>query len=446
MKSIKTLTAATLAAATILSLGACGSSTGGSGSAATSSDEKTEIIVWTWDLTIPDAAKLFEKKYPNIKVKVTNVGDSVETRSALSNALQAGSGAPDVVHMEYHAVPQYALADALEDITADTEGYGDVYQEGTWNNVHLGDKVYGLPIDSGPLALFYNKATFDKAGVTEPPNTWDEYYEAAKKIHALGPDYYIATNTGSSNDWSTGFMALLWQGQARPYTVDGENVTIDFTGDENTKKVLDFWQKMIDEGLINTKIAGWSDDWNRGLADGTIASLTIGSWMPNNLLNGAAAASGNFRVATMPQWNEGENYNGMDGGSAFSIVKGTKKRDAAWKFIDFVCHSREGIQNRMYNGAFPADKESLTDETFLKGNDTLLTYFGGQEYNKVLAEAANQKFSEFQYPPFSGQAQAIYGDYAGNAFQRKVTLDQAMADYQKALVDYGNQQGFSVNK
>ncbi len=47
------------------------------------------------------------------------------------------------------------------------------------------------------------------------------------------------------------------------------------------KKYIDFQQKLIDEDLIDTKTANWSDDWNRELNDGTIASLTIGGWMPS---------------------------------------------------------------------------------------------------------------------------------------------------------------------
>ena len=57
--------------------------------------------------------------------------------------------------------------------------------------------------------------------------------------------------------------------------VDGEKITIDMTNDAGMKKYIDFQQKLIDEDLIDTKTANWSDDWNRELNDGTIASLTI---------------------------------------------------------------------------------------------------------------------------------------------------------------------------
>ena len=46
--------------------------------------------------------------------------------------------------------------------------------------------VYGLPMDSGPMALFYNKKVFDKYKIAVP-TTWDEYVEAARKLHKADP-------------------------------------------------------------------------------------------------------------------------------------------------------------------------------------------------------------------------------------------------------------------
>lgn len=57
---------------------------------------------------------------------------------------------------------------------------------------------------------------------------------------------------------------------------------------------------MIDDDLIDTKTAGWSDDWNKSLNDGSIASLLTGAWMPYNLLSGAPDGEGKWRVAQMP--------------------------------------------------------------------------------------------------------------------------------------------------
>ena len=51
---------------------------------------------------------------------------------------------------------------------------------------------------------------------------------------------------------------------------------------------------------MDTKTPNWSDDWNRELNDSTLASLTIGAWMPINLMTGAPDQAGDWRVAQLP--------------------------------------------------------------------------------------------------------------------------------------------------
>ena len=441
----RTMIALAAGAAMLVGSAACGSKNEGSAGSLGTADEPVELSVWGWEPTLKQATAAFEKKYPNIKVKLTNVGTAVETITSLNNAISAGSGAPDVAQFEYHALPQFALGGSLADLKdMGAKDYADFYTPGTWSQVNINGGIYGLPMDSGPMALFYNKAVFDKAGVTEAPKTWDEYYEAAKKIKALGDGHYITADTGSEGSY-TMLAGLIWAAGGRPYEIkDAENVSITLASDPAVKTVADFWQKLIDEDLIDTTINSWSDEWNRGLGDGTIASLNYGAWMSANLLTSAPAASGNFRVATIPQWNPDKPSNGESGGSTLAILGSSKQQAAAWKYIDFVNHERAGIDARVDNGAFPADLETLKSDSFLKGSDALTEYFGGQAYNKVLAQAASEVEAGFSYMPFSAHAMSIYGDNLGPAYRKSVTLEQALANFQKALTDYGKGQGFTV--
>lgn len=64
------------------------------------------------------------------------------------------------------------------------------------------------------------------------------------------------------------------------------------TKDEGMQRYIQFVQKLIDEDLVDAKTPNWSDDWNRELNDGTLASLTIGAWMPINLMTGAPDQAG----------------------------------------------------------------------------------------------------------------------------------------------------------
>ena len=172
------------------------------------------------------------------------------------------------------------------------------------------------------------------------------------------------------------------------------------TNDAGMKKYIDFQQKLIDEDLIDTKTANWSDDWNRELNDGTIASLTIGGWMPVNLMNGAPDQAGNWRVAQLPQWNEGDEVSAEDGGSALAVVSQSKQQAAAYKFVEYLTHG-EGAQTMADTGTFPSLKSILTSKSFTdpntEANKKVNDYFGGQNVNQVLSEAAQRKVSKFAY-------------------------------------------------
>lgn len=204
-----------LLCAAALSLTACGSSDDDTASDKSVSGgdlrsalkEGGSITVWAWEPTLKTVVKDFEKKYPKVKVKLVNAGTNDAQYTALQNALQAGSGVPDVAQIEYYAVGQFALGKSLEDLS----GYGaaeykDDYSPGPWNAVTEEDAVYALPMDSGPMALFYNKKVLDKYQIAIP-TTWDEYLEAARALHAADPKAYITNDTGDP-----GFMtSLIWQ-------------------------------------------------------------------------------------------------------------------------------------------------------------------------------------------------------------------------------------------
>ena len=434
------------AVAVLSSVAACGSTSAGDSGSTGSSDKKIELTVWSWDSTLPRTVKGFEAKNPNIKVKVTNAGTNKDEYNALSNAIEAGSGAPDIAQIEYYALPEYVIRGHLENLSdLGASDFKDFYTPGTWSSVNINDGVYALPMDSGPMAWFYNKGVFDKAGVDPTQvRTWDDFYEAAKKIRAV--DSYITSDSGDAGF----FDSMTWLAGATPFETskDGGTVTINLTGDKNVKTFTDFWQKMIDEDLIDTKTVGWTDDWNKGLDDGSIASLLTGAWMPYNLLSGAPNGDGKWRIAQMPT-ADGSETNSENGGSSLAVLASTKKADAAYQFIEYANHG-DGVATRVAGGAFPADKASMESDSF-KNTTTVknadgedVDYFGGQKYNEVLAQAAENVSSDYQFLPYEVKARTIFGDYLGKSYTGDQKLTDGIAAWQKALQDYGKDQGFTV--
>ncbi|MDT3727271.1 extracellular solute-binding protein [Streptomyces sp. DSM 41972] len=434
-----------IALVTSLALGAtaCGGSDDGAGTEPVSAediqaalDKGGTVTVWSWEPTLKTVAADFQKKHPKVKINLVSERSGDKHYTALSNAISAGKGVPDVAQLEYFSIGQYSLTEGLTDLS----GFGAAklaskYTPGPWNAVTEGDKVYGLPMDSGPMALFYNKQVFDKYEIAVP-TTWDEYLDAARKLHKADPKAYIANDTGDA-----GFTtSLLWQAGSRPYAVDGANVKIDF-GDANVEKFTTVWQKLIDEKLL-APVTSWTDDWYKGLGDGSIASLATGAWMPANFESGVPNASGQWRVAPLPAWAEGDRASAENGGSALTVPALAQNKALAYAFVEYA-NSGEGIASRVAEGAFPATHAELKSPEFL-GKE--FPYFGGQKANGIFSDSAANVADDWSYLPFQAYANSIFNDTVGKAYISGTRLADGLKAWQDASVKYGEEQGFTVEK
>jgi len=432
---------AAVAAALALALTACGggdtkddATTPAGGDTPAAGGLSGSLTVWAWEPTLEKVVADFETANPDVDVELVNAGTGNDQYTALQNAIAAGSGVPDVGQIEYYALPQFALGESLADLgpLGATELDG-TFTPGPWAAVKQGEGIYGLPMDSGPMALFYNKDVFEKAGV-EVPTTWDEYLEAARAIHKADPNAYIANDTGDA-----GFAtSMIWQAGGQPYKVDGTTVSIDFT-DPGSTKFAELWQKLIDEDLL-APISSWSDEGYQGLGNGSIATLTIGAWMPANLESGVPAGKGKWQVAQMPQWEAGGSATAENGGSSLAGMKASKNAELAYEFVKYA-NAGEGVQTRIDGGAFPATTAELNSDEF---KNKEFPYFGGQKVNEVLAQSAADVVEGWQYLPFQVYANSVFNDNVGQAYVSDTTLVDGLAAWQKASVEYGKQQGFTV--
>ncbi|GAA2041374.1 sugar ABC transporter substrate-binding protein [Agromyces tropicus] len=429
------------AAALVGSLAAC--SAGGSDAAAGSADDLDaaleqggKITYWSWTPSAEAQVAAFEEAYPNVDVELVNAGTNTEEYTKLQNAIKAGSGAPDVVQIEYYAIPQFALSDALVDLSQyGLDGLEDQYSASTWGAVNVDGELVGLPQDSGPMALFYNATVFDEYGI-DVPATWDDYVQAARDLHAADPSKYITSDTGDA-----GFTtSMIWQAGGRPFGIDGTDITIDLA-DEGTQQWTGVWNQLVEEDLLATT-PGWSDEWFKGLADGSIASLVIGAWMPGVLESSVPDAAGDWRVAPMPTY-DGTPVAAENGGGGQSVTKQSQNPALAAAFLRWLNSDPESIDVFLQSGGFPSTTADLDDPEFV-GYES--EYFGGQKINEVLTQASKDVSSGWSYLPYQVYANSIYGDTVGQSYANGTDLNEGLAAWQEQLVQYGNDQGFSVDE
>lgn len=172
------------------SSGASGNGSGGgsdrsAGDSSGASDKVTHIsmqIVWAGDSgrgkAIREILDEFEKQHPDIKVEL--VGGVQYGQKLLTQILSGKS--PEVLQVAYGEVKALAAEGAFIDLTEDFAGYEQNYFSEIWELALNDGKLYGVPWLGHTIQLVYNKDMFAEAGIQEPPATWEELYEIAKKL------------------------------------------------------------------------------------------------------------------------------------------------------------------------------------------------------------------------------------------------------------------------
>lgn len=396
------------------------------------------ITFWSWVPDIQDEIDLFEKKYPNITVKLVNAGQGNEEYIKLRTAVRAGAGAPDVVQLEFSEVRSFTITEDLLDLVPyGANNVKDKFVDWTWGQVSQDGKVFGIPQDTGPMGLLYRKDLFDKHGITVP-QTWDEFATAARKLHAADPNVYL-TNFPATN--TAPLFGLGWQAGARPFSVASrEEVGISLT-DDRLKKVADYWTPLIRDGIVSTD-PDFTDQWFKGLSSGKYASWIGAAWGPVLMQSAAKATAGKWRAAPLPQWTAGENKAGNWGGSVSSVLKSTKSPAAAAAFAQFLNTDPESTRTfATKQFLYPATKALLADPTFV-GQES--AFYGGQKVNEVFARISTGIATDFQWSPFQDYVNSAANDTVGRAVAGKQELTGGLTAWEQAVVGYAKKQGFTV--
>jgi multiple sugar transport system substrate-binding protein len=83
-----------------------------------------------------------------------------------------------------------------------------------------GKAVYGIPQDTGPMALLYNKKIFDQYGLTVP-TTWDEFTQQAEKLaQSSGGKVKMGNFFPTHAPW---FISMAWASGAELFKTQGDS-------------------------------------------------------------------------------------------------------------------------------------------------------------------------------------------------------------------------------
>lgn len=422
---------ALLSALTLAGCAGGGSGTGDNGggadaSACAPSEESVTLDFTSWIPGIEDVVAIWNEENPDIQVEVqTGPNGNGGTYQSFFSQLEAGN-APDLGQIEYDALASFRVQDGLEDLSAceDVVAAESEFIPWTWGQVTLGtDGVYGVPQDSGPMALFYRSDLFEQNGI-EVPTTWEEYKEAAKAVREAG-GYITNFSTADINQ----FAGFVWQNNGDWFTNDGEEWTVDLTSDPSSQ-VAEYWQELLDEDLVATYPA-WTEEWNNAYNSGEVWTWNSAVWGANSISSGAPDTAGNWSVAPSPQWEDGGASAGNWGGSSIAVFKGTDHLYEATKFALWLNTSDEALTalNESAN-IYPATTAGLQLPSLQEG----VEFYGGQKIYDVFAEAAQQVNPDFVWGPTMTQTYADVSDGFQKAVTGQGTLLEALEVGQESTI------------
>jgi multiple sugar transport system substrate-binding protein len=291
------------------------------------------ITIWARDSQqgfMSQLVNLYNKNH-KVQAKVTII-PAANFVQKLGTAASSGAG-PDVSSIDLVYAPYFASAGALEDITdlADKLPYKDSLSPSHRKLSTYEDATYALPFTAEASAIYYNKDLFKKAGLDpdKPPTTFAEMRNAAKKIRALGPDYYGFTFAGACGGCNVfEFAPHIWASGGDVLSEDGSKATLD---SPQVTDALQLYRDMWTDGSIPSAAKNDAGTQQTPLfSSGKVGMVTLGAFAIPSI----EKAKINFGVTPIP--GKDGNKSSFAGGDVISVITGTKNKAGAEDFVKWA--------------------------------------------------------------------------------------------------------------
>ena len=299
----------------------------------------------------------------------------------------------------------------------------------------IDDKLYSMPFNSSTPIMYYNKDMFDKAGITDVPDSLEGIDKIGEQLMSKG---------GASEVMSLGiygwFFEELIGKQGLNYANNGNGrdktaTAVEFDKNGAAKNILTEWQKLNKDGYA--PIVGKGGD--AGLADFSAgkSAITLGSTA--SLKQILQDVNGKFNVGTayFPKVKESDKGGVSIGGASLWALdnKDPKKLRATWEFVKFLISPESQAYWNAQTGYFPVTTAAHDEQVF---KDNIAKYPQFQTAIDQLHDSA---------PEYAGallsvfpEARAIVETEVENMLNGKESAEDAVSkmasDMNKSIEDY----------
>lgn len=237
-------------------------------------DNRKPLVVWAMGeegKKIAVMARRFEDLNPGAKVET----QAIPWEAAHAKLLTAVVGGipPDVSQLGTTWMAEFAAMGALENLTdraaGSTTAHPDAFFPGSLHTCEVDGVLYGVPWYVDTRVLFYRTDLLASVGYPDPPATWEELKDAARKLAARkSPNgkrlYGISLG---SRGWAE-LMTAVWQNGGDPLK----------PSDPAYREAMAYYRSFFQEKLAPAK-EGADVDLFHAFRTGYLPMFISGPWM-----------------------------------------------------------------------------------------------------------------------------------------------------------------------
>lgn len=321
--------------------------------------------------------KDFNASQSDYQVKASYKGNYGESMNAGVAAFRAGN-APDILQVfEVGTATMMAAKGAIQPVQEMSEKVGKPINPADFLGAVAGyyssneGKLISMPFNSSTPVLYYNKDAFKKAGLDaeNPPKTWQEVHEAAKKLRESGQE------CGYTSSWPSW---ILLENFAAWHNIPFASENNGFGG-PNARLQLDnplflkhmtFLADMSKDGTFS--YGGRGDTANALFTSGKCGMFTGSSGNRANIIK---TGEFEFGTSSLPYYSDvqGAPQNSIIGGASLWVF--AKKSDDVYKgvteFFHFISSPEQAAAWHQDTGYVPVTKagfEMTKDSDFYTKN------------------------------------------------------------------------------
>ena len=303
-------------------------------------------------------------------------------------------------------------------------------------------KFYGLPYAGYELGIMFSKKLVQAAGIdpTQPPKTWDDFRDYAKRIAATGVPGFIELTDGNTGGWHLTNWIYTAGGDLE--TVSGGKTTAVFNNDQAVAWLQTLQaMKHVDKSMTNDVLVGYNDGL-QAIATGKAAMIVEAPDTLVTLKSSYQADMTDLAMWPMPQ--NGGNA-ALTGGHVY-VFKAGDNADLLEAAVDWCSYYRfdldvvenytanqaaaglpvGGPANILFSGDYQAKRTAITNK-----------YANLSQDNYALFSAANLTLrpepptqTQKMYGTLDSVVQAVLSDAHADP---KSLLDAAAKQFQTVL-------------